>query len=101
MLKGVNRQIIEVHDTGSRYFERAILIVRPEFLGELPKRLQNDASRVVAGFSKPPSLGEVLPETGKKPYGRRRIRPGFVRGLLVSLGFTAALFICVLLIKAF
>ena len=30
MIKGVNRQIIEVSDTGNRSFERAILFVRPE-----------------------------------------------------------------------
>ena len=31
MIKGVNRQIIEVTDTGNEYFERALLIVRPRF----------------------------------------------------------------------
>ena len=29
MIKGVNRQIIEVLDTGNEYFERALLVVRP------------------------------------------------------------------------
>ena len=29
MIKGVNRQVIEVVDTGSPYFERAILIINP------------------------------------------------------------------------
>lgn len=29
MIKGVNRQIIEVMDTGNPYFERALLVVRP------------------------------------------------------------------------
>lgn len=29
MLKGINKQVIEVVDTGSVYFERAILIVNP------------------------------------------------------------------------
>lgn len=28
MIKGVNRQIIEVMDTGNPYFERALLVVR-------------------------------------------------------------------------
>ena len=31
MIKGVNRQIIEVMDTGNQYFERALLVVRPGY----------------------------------------------------------------------
>lgn len=30
MLRGINRQIIEVNETGHPYFERAFLIVRPD-----------------------------------------------------------------------
>lgn len=29
MIKGVNRQMIEILDTGSPYFERALLVVQP------------------------------------------------------------------------
>lgn len=29
MIKGINRQIIEVTDTQNEYFERALLVVRP------------------------------------------------------------------------
>ncbi len=41
MLRGVNRQIIEVHETDSCYFEKAILFVRPgcdEKSGDLHKQ---------------------------------------------------------------
>ncbi len=31
MLKGVNRRIIEVNNTENKYFERAIVFVRPEY----------------------------------------------------------------------
>ena len=30
MVKGVNKQVIEVLETGSKYFERALLIVNPK-----------------------------------------------------------------------
>lgn len=30
MLKGVNKRIVEVNDTGSIYFERAVFYLRPE-----------------------------------------------------------------------
>lgn len=29
MTKGINRQMIEITDTGNTYFERALLVVRP------------------------------------------------------------------------
>ena len=31
MIKGINRQVIEIMDTGNLYYERALLVVRPEF----------------------------------------------------------------------
>lgn len=36
MIKGVNRQIIEVMDTGNPYFERALLVVRPGYTDTEP-----------------------------------------------------------------
>ncbi|MBQ9859761.1 MAG: hypothetical protein IJO76_03675 [Clostridia bacterium] len=48
MIKGVNRQMIEVTHTGSPYFERAFLVVRADG-GELPAadRLHRLAEKVV------------------------------------------------------
>ena len=48
MIKGVNRQMIEVTHTGSPYFERAFLVVRADG-GELPEadRLHRLAEKVV------------------------------------------------------
>ena len=31
MLRGVNKQIIEINETGNRYFEKAILFVNAEY----------------------------------------------------------------------
>ncbi|MDD3693645.1 MAG: hypothetical protein PHX02_07075 [Oscillospiraceae bacterium] len=47
MIKGVNRQIIEVTDTGNEYFERALLVVRPSFADTSPTRLSDEAQRFV------------------------------------------------------
>ena len=59
MVKGVNKQVIEVVDTGSRYFERAILIVNPKNIAD-QTRIYDEAARI---FSK---KEERLPPT-KKP----------------------------------
>ncbi len=47
MIKGVNRQMIEVTHTGSPYFERAFLVVRPQAGEPSPDTLECIARRVV------------------------------------------------------
>ena len=53
MIKGVNRQIIEVHDTGCRYFERALFFVSTEYSEMQKKALQAEAERVVKTYMPP------------------------------------------------
>ena len=72
MIKGVNRQIIEVSDTGSVYFERALLIVRANCADADPAMLHDEAGRLVR------SVGTY---TGLR-HNRRRFR----RTLAVGLG---------------
>ncbi len=43
MIRGVNRQIIEVNDTQNEYFERAIFFVRPECSDENQRKLHSQA----------------------------------------------------------
>ncbi len=48
MIKGVQRQIIEVNDTGNPYFERALLIVRPGYTEETHgERVREEARRLL------------------------------------------------------
>ena len=58
MIKGVNRQIIEVSDTGSKYFEKVILFIRPEYMSESATAPKKHADRLVAGIGKPPGVGD-------------------------------------------
>lgn len=44
MLRGVNRQIIEINSTDNCYFEKAILFVRPEFSELSQTKLQDNAN---------------------------------------------------------
>ena len=47
MIKGVNRQMIEVTHTGSPYFERAFLVVRNSVVQPPQENLQRQAEKVV------------------------------------------------------
>lgn len=86
MIKGINRQIIEITDTGNPYFERALLIVRPNCTDAPGDRLHEEASRLVrtaGGYS------------GLKRSRRHRMRllllgsgSGLIGALAATLLFT-------------
>lgn len=44
MLRGVNRQIIEINSTDNCFFEKAILFVRPEFSEASETKLHDNAN---------------------------------------------------------
>lgn len=52
MVKGVNRQVLEICETGSPYFERAFFFVKPEFADTDEKKLRAAAQSVL-----PPASG--------------------------------------------
>ena len=45
MIKGVNRQVLEIHDTGNQYFEKALLFVKPEYSTLSESRLRDAAQK--------------------------------------------------------
>lgn len=46
MLKGVNKQILEITNTESPYFDKIIFFVRPSLDGVSSERLQGEAKRI-------------------------------------------------------
>ncbi len=67
MIRGVNRQIIEVKNTGSIYFERALLVVNPVFSDLTKQVLEKEARQVLQDIGQP----DVSAGTVKKL--RRRV----------------------------
>ena len=62
MVKGVNRQVLEIRDPGSPYFERAFYFVKPEYAFTGEQTLRRAAEETLTGTDR-------LPRTR-----RRRIR---------------------------
>lgn len=56
MIKGINRQIIEVTDTGNIYYERALLVLRPEYSGAQRAILEREARRVLNRMNAPSAI---------------------------------------------
>lgn len=53
MIKGINRQIIEINQTGSLYYEKALLIVKPEFASAQQQVLEREALRILKKMDAP------------------------------------------------
>lgn len=47
MIKGISHQIIEVTDTQNRYYERALLILRPEYASVSREILEKEAKKLL------------------------------------------------------
>lgn len=54
MLKGVNRQVVEVAETGSEYFERALFFVNPKYYGLTDGKLRERAQTLMTSAGSPP-----------------------------------------------
>ncbi len=54
MLKGVNKQILEITNTESPYFEKIVFFVRPEGAKAEDSVLQSEAQKFSAQALKPP-----------------------------------------------
>ena len=56
MIKGINRHVIEVTETDSAYYERALLVVKPEYAQAERDLLEKEARRVLRGMGAPSSI---------------------------------------------
>ena len=54
MIKGVNRQVVEVAETGSDYFEKALFFVNPRYYGMTDGKLRERAQTLMNAAGAPP-----------------------------------------------
>lgn len=60
MIKGINSQVLEIHDTGTEYFEKALLFVKPEFVTLGEKDLREKFLNAFSGSTVPVSRKQRL-----------------------------------------
>lgn len=82
MIKGVNRQMIEINDTGNIYFERALLVIRPGFTDQPAEQLQREGREY---------LRQAGGYTGLDKNRRRTTKRRGLYALLTGLGVVAGL----------
>ena len=56
MVRGVSRQIIEVQDTGNIYYEKAYLVVNPEFSETQRSLLEKEARQILRTMDAPSGM---------------------------------------------
>lgn len=56
MIKGVNRQVVEVSDTGSEYFERILFIVKPEYATVSEGKVRERVEQIAQATGAPPPI---------------------------------------------
>lgn len=54
MIKGVNKQVLEINETQNGFFEKAIFFVKPEYSGMGEGRLKESARKEIERAGKPP-----------------------------------------------
>lgn len=54
MIRGVNRQVIEISETDCEYFERVLFFVKPECVSVSEGRLRERANAIAGKADRPP-----------------------------------------------
>ena len=65
MIKGVNRQVVEVSQPESAYFEKVLFFVKPEFYGLGESKLKSKADALLKDSPLPPETKTKKRKKGK------------------------------------
>lgn len=90
MVKGVNRTVIEVKDTGSAVFEKIVLYVSPEYGNLNPRALSRAANQISIGLGAYPKKATLR----RRKIIKRRI---FIAGVACAVALTVIGCVCFLL----
>ncbi len=56
MIKGVNKQVLEISQTNSNFFEKAIFFVKPEYMGMSEGKLKEQAQNQLDCVTSAPKI---------------------------------------------
>ena len=89
MVKGVNKTVIEVNNTGSKYFEKIVFYVTPQYGNLSAKQLKKAASTFSFNFD-----NTVSQKPLRKVINRRKIviLSSIGAMLFATIGFLVAIF---------
>ncbi|MEG1886758.1 MAG: hypothetical protein RR177_01405 [Oscillospiraceae bacterium] len=91
MLKGVSKQIIEVNNTGNKYFEKALIFVRPQYLNASRSKLDDEAENYLR------SLGPATVKYNSGFLRKKYIKKHILR-VIYSLAFAVVALVLIYLV---
>jgi len=91
MVKGVSKTVIVVNNTGSRYFEKVVFYVTPEYGNLSSAHLNSAASRFISAYD----LSDVNKNGLRSRHKKRKIR-GWVWSFLLSLAVLSVILAVIL-----
>ncbi len=69
MVKGVNKSVIEISETGNEMFEKVILYVAPEYCNASDKKLRDAAEELIEDFENTCEFTPVNKQNNAKKLG--------------------------------
>ena len=90
LVKGINRTVIEITDTGSTMFEKVILFVTPQYGNIGTKRLKAEAERVIGQYM----ADSVIRPTVRAQHKKKRIISACIASaIIVAVAAATIIFI--------
>lgn len=87
MIKGVNKQVLEINETQTGFFEKAIFFVKPEYIGMSEGKLRESAGRELERTGKPPVRRYKDKKTRLKSV--MSVACPFIAGLILGITVTS------------
>lgn len=91
MVKGVNKSIIEISETGSKYFSRVILFVSPEYVQKGSKKLTSEAQEIIKKIQMSDSTISLRSEMSR--IRKKKILTGTILVSVILIAVTTALIV--------
>ena len=81
LIKGVNKQVIEINDTGNQYYDHAILFLRPEYADAQREVLEKEAKKLLKKID----TTSTARRKNRFIYWAIRLIPGVLFGAIISI----------------
>lgn len=83
MIKGINKYVIEVSETSNRYYDKALLFIKPEYADVQRELLEKEAEKLIRNMDTP----SIIKQHKKLMYWGLRIGISVLIGAMSSIIF--------------